>query len=307
MSEIYKEKPIVKVIALKGKDGTGSKLSELDNDMTFLTREEIITLVTNIIETGTTGDIDTGFVTTVKEQNNHRGLKFWVGTKAEYDAILEHDTYTFYIITDDDSGDVDEKLAELKTELEEEIRAAVEGVNYDDEIAALNSGLSAESDQRAAQDTALAQSIAAARAEADEKISETLYSNYEDDNLNYWGGGYLSGSSRVVLFSMPLRKSLPSNFRANFDNPATIGLETYLKLTVRQDGNYILGTSSSPYYVTGSSLGQSPDVSNIDITNCGNYINIKITFGNDVMVNPKNNSQIAIECRAKFEALEELG
>lgn len=136
MSEIYKEKPLVKVVMLKGADGDKSKLSELTNDMTFLTQEEIITIVTQIVESGSVGDIDTGFVSTFKETNHGQGLKFWIGTTAEYEAITTYDNNTFYILTDDTTRE--DILAEAEATAKEYTDDKIAGLNYEEEIAQLN-------------------------------------------------------------------------------------------------------------------------------------------------------------------------
>lgn len=66
-----------------------------------LTEQQIYTAIVNAIEQGTIGDIDTGFVTTVKEKNKGAGLSFWLGTTAEYNALEEYEPDTLYIKTDD--------------------------------------------------------------------------------------------------------------------------------------------------------------------------------------------------------------
>lgn len=66
-----------------------------------LDKEETIAAIVNYLETHAVGDVDTGFVTTIKEQNADKGLKFWIGTTAQYNAIETKDTDTLYILTDD--------------------------------------------------------------------------------------------------------------------------------------------------------------------------------------------------------------
>lgn len=72
-----------------------------------MTREEVITAIQQIIETGEVQDLDSGFVTTLKEQNNGIGFKVWLGTTAEYDALVNAELVeanTLYIRTDDTSA-----------------------------------------------------------------------------------------------------------------------------------------------------------------------------------------------------------
>lgn len=64
-------------------------------------KEEIIAAIVNYLETHAVGDVDTGFVTVLKEQNANKGLKFWIGTTAQYNAIETKDADTLYILTDD--------------------------------------------------------------------------------------------------------------------------------------------------------------------------------------------------------------
>lgn len=66
-----------------------------------MTKEQILAAITQAVESHTIFDVDTGFVTTLKEQNANTGLKFWIGTTAQYNAIQEKDNDCFYILTDD--------------------------------------------------------------------------------------------------------------------------------------------------------------------------------------------------------------
>lgn len=49
------------------------------------------------------GDLSTDFIV---EQNNGEEQKFWVGTKAKYDAIRTKDPNTQYTVTDEDEGGI---------------------------------------------------------------------------------------------------------------------------------------------------------------------------------------------------------
>lgn len=133
MSNLYKNAPVVKIVMLKGKDGAKSALSELTNDMTFLTQEQIITLVNNIVSTGSVGDIDTGFVTKLVEQNRHRALRFWIGTQAEYNALSTKIANTFYIITDDSfKADTEAAIQALNDRVD-----GIDPIDIENELAAL--------------------------------------------------------------------------------------------------------------------------------------------------------------------------
>ena len=79
-----------------------------------LTREQIYALICAVIDGGTVGDVDTGFVTTLKEINNGLGFRIWLGTQAEYEDLQANDLLeagVLYLRSDDTSA--------------EEIRAAV--------------------------------------------------------------------------------------------------------------------------------------------------------------------------------------
>lgn len=66
-----------------------------------LTKEQIFTAIMQAVNEGTIGDIDTGFVTTIKTINGSP-LKFFVGTQAEYEALTEEQREGLYaIITND--------------------------------------------------------------------------------------------------------------------------------------------------------------------------------------------------------------
>ena len=66
-----------------------------------LTKEQILAAITQAVESHAISDVDTGFVTTLKEQNRNKGLKVWVGTSAEYNAIQTKETNCLYILSDD--------------------------------------------------------------------------------------------------------------------------------------------------------------------------------------------------------------
>lgn len=75
--------------------GAGNNLYE------GMTKEQILAAITQAIETHTITDVDTGFVTTIKEKNKNNPLSVWVGTEAEYNAIQNKQPNCLYIKTDD--------------------------------------------------------------------------------------------------------------------------------------------------------------------------------------------------------------
>ena len=68
-----------------------------------MTKEQIITAINNAISTGSVGDVDAGFITKVKATNADKYITFWLGTRAEYNALTTKSENCLYIITDDDS------------------------------------------------------------------------------------------------------------------------------------------------------------------------------------------------------------
>lgn len=71
-----------------------------------MTKEEVITAIQQIVETGEVQDLDTGFITTLKEIHNGAGFKVWLGTTAEYNVLEAGNALepnTLYIRTDDNT------------------------------------------------------------------------------------------------------------------------------------------------------------------------------------------------------------
>lgn len=83
-----------------------------------MTKEQILAAITQAVETGEIKDVDTGFVTKIKEQNSGLGLSFWVGTQAEYNALETKPTNCFSIITDDTfAEDINAAVDEMQSEV----------------------------------------------------------------------------------------------------------------------------------------------------------------------------------------------
>ena len=66
-----------------------------------MTKEQILAAIVQAVETHQITDVDTGFVQVLKEQNHGTGLKFWIGSTAEYNALQSIEQDVFYILTDD--------------------------------------------------------------------------------------------------------------------------------------------------------------------------------------------------------------
>lgn len=94
-----------------------------------MTKEQIMTAIESAISTGEIGDVDTGFITRIKEQNSGAGLSFWVGTSAEYNALDPKINNCFYIITDDTTTeDIEAAIEKLKKQIEP-IETKINGFN----------------------------------------------------------------------------------------------------------------------------------------------------------------------------------
>ena len=74
-----------------------------------MTKEQILAAITQAVENGEVQNVDTGFVTKVKEQNAGGFVSFWVGTRAQYNALATKDTSCIYILTDE-NVDVEELI-----------------------------------------------------------------------------------------------------------------------------------------------------------------------------------------------------
>ena len=263
MSNLYKDAPIVKVVMLKGKDGAKSKLSELTNDMTFLTEEQIITLVTNIVESGSVGDIDTGFVTKLVEQNKHKALQFWVGTQAEYNAISEKIANMFYIITDDTfKEDVQSALTNLQNQINEIVTT-----NYETEISDLQEAVETLNTET----TTLGNKITAL-----ESLPSRVYVEGDVENFKIRTAGYITNNKSEVHFYIPLPKYLDYSALKFYFGDATI------TMTLRQGGHYYHGTAESMAVVNPQYLQfqtGSVSFSDEELEGC-NAVLVRVTNGN---------------------------
>ena len=71
------------------------------NQYEAMTKEQVLTAITQAVNDGTISNIDAGFITKIQEMNKKGVLKWWVGTQAEFNAISEKDADTLYLFTDD--------------------------------------------------------------------------------------------------------------------------------------------------------------------------------------------------------------
>lgn len=94
-----------------------------------MTKEQILAAITQAVEGHEIADVDTGFVTTLKEQNANTGLRFWVGTTAQYNALASKERNVLYILTDETPEEAyAEEFAEFNERLQPlETQAAKKG------------------------------------------------------------------------------------------------------------------------------------------------------------------------------------
>jgi hypothetical protein len=90
-----------------------------------MTKEQILTAITQAVNEGTIGDIDTGFITTVKTING-TPLKFFVGSQYEYETLTDDEKKNlFAVITNDTTK---EALFSAIEELRNEIDGIADGI-----------------------------------------------------------------------------------------------------------------------------------------------------------------------------------
>lgn len=89
-----------------------------------MTKEQILTAISQAVENGVIGDVDTGFVTTLKTVNGTY-LKFYYGTKADFDALpADQKENVFAIFSNDTIG---EDMKSSIEELQETVNGILDG------------------------------------------------------------------------------------------------------------------------------------------------------------------------------------
>lgn len=93
-----------------------------------MTKEQIYAAIVQAVNEGTIGDIDTGFITTIKTINGFP-LRFFVGEQAAYDALTDEEKINlFAIITNDTTKEgLLEAIETLKTDAEEMREGVISG------------------------------------------------------------------------------------------------------------------------------------------------------------------------------------
>lgn len=86
-----------------------------------MTKEQILEAIAQAIQTGQIAELDTGFITILKEINKGKALRFWVGTSAEFNALEQQETNVLYIKIDDTSAqDISAALQAMGDEIDEQ-------------------------------------------------------------------------------------------------------------------------------------------------------------------------------------------
>lgn len=103
-----------------------------------MTREQILAAIVQAIEGGTIGDVDTGFITRIKEMNAGQQLRFWVGTSAEYNQLVENEqteSNVLYIKTDDTSPEnISNAIAQAAAKIEQLETDAADALDQIDDL-----------------------------------------------------------------------------------------------------------------------------------------------------------------------------
>ena len=87
------------------------------NKFEGMTREQITAAIAEA--TGVTPSGLEAFVTQIKEQNAQTGVKLWVGTQNEYNAIQSPDANTLYIVTDPtETSELQSQVDGLETDVD---------------------------------------------------------------------------------------------------------------------------------------------------------------------------------------------
>lgn len=97
-----------------------------------MTKEQILTAIEQACGGGVV-NVDAGFVTTIKEMNKGTGVRFWVGTSAEYNALTDKPENCFCILTDEPTyTDVVKACDELSAECKRLAQMVAEYMTTDD-------------------------------------------------------------------------------------------------------------------------------------------------------------------------------
>ena len=87
-----------------------------------MTKEQILAAIAQAAETGLVFDTEAAFITKVKESNTGGFVTFWLGTQAQYNALVvkgKKDPQCFYLLTDCDApAELTQKVKTLQQRLD---------------------------------------------------------------------------------------------------------------------------------------------------------------------------------------------
>lgn len=162
-----------------------------------MTKEQILTAIMQAVNEGKIGDINGGFITTVKTING-APLRFFVGEQAEYDALPDYDKINlFAIITNDITK---ENLFDAIARAEEYSLNAVTiaenaSLYIDEQVMAFTDLLSSLRNDTDANTSKLARAFPAPSLNSAKKLTSAGYyfisaraSGYYNFGLIYWDG-----------------------------------------------------------------------------------------------------------------------
>lgn len=172
-----------------------------------MTKEQILAAIAQAVETGSVGDCDTGFVTTIKEKNGGRGVTFWVGTQAQYNAIASKEENCMYIITDDTSGaDLLQTVARMAQECEASAQSAAAAAKSAAQLLSVDVSdkVSLEVHSSAENNTVTLishkyeynRALGIVFYQIIFKLSGTVQNNYNDDSVNFVNSGGYKASEK---------------------------------------------------------------------------------------------------------------
>lgn len=230
-----------------------------------MTKEQILAAITQAVEGHSISDVDTGFVTTIKERNKNIGLKFWIGTTAEYNAIAQKEENCFYILSDDtELEDIETTVNNLHTVVDN-LANSVSDLQSDldelDEVVTDIDDDLRDYKQEVAQDVSDLQDADTALSGRVSDLETKLITNYD---ANIYNGTMVYADTCSVSLLKSVNDYRVFNIHGIFED-WNAGMETNV-ICVRDGSNHIYGTGYINYGNTGS-------VSEINLLNIALTVN----------------------------------
>lgn len=199
-------------------------LDRLGNNYLGLTKEQIYSVITHMIETGEVPeDIDAGFITKIQEMNKKGNLEFWFGSMAEFQALEKRNDNTLYLFTDDPTED---DFNAVITQLEQEIASISEYAN--EQIAEINQRLD---------DLSYEETTVVLKDKDDNQVTGTLTKEGKRVILNIIANPDVPETTTLLSFMYGM---IPSNFMPKEDIDAFGSVRHYKELEPSRDFPAIL-------------------------------------------------------------------